>query len=144
MAEAVPHPGRIAYEKHCAACHDNPEQSQARSFETLTRMIPDTIEYALTDGRMKAQGDAMSEAEIAVLMSYFRDQTRSDSDWLANAMCPDPLVDTKPPATVATFGFGLRNHRYLSEAQSGLSRADFAQLELAWVLAFPDITMMRS
>jgi polyvinyl alcohol dehydrogenase (cytochrome) len=144
MADEAPHLGRVAYDKHCAACHDNPEQSKARSFETLTRMIPGTIEYALTDGRMKAQGDAMSEAEIADLMSYFRGQTRSDSDWVANAMCPEPLVDTKPQATVATFGFGPRNHRYLTEAQAGLSRADFEHLELAWALAFPNITMMRS
>ena len=144
IAEAAAHPGRIAYEKHCAVCHDNPEQSKARTFETLTRMIPGTIEYALTEGRMKAEAAALSETELEDLMNYFRGQTRSDNDWVANAMCADPTVDTKPPATVATFGFGAKNHRFLSEAQAGLAREDFENLELAWALAFPNITMMRS
>jgi len=143
-ADAVPHPGRIAYEKHCAACHDNPEQSKARTFETLTRMIPGTIEYALTDGRMKAQAAAMSETELEDLMNFFRGQTRSDNDWVAQAMCATGTVDTEGPVTVSTFGFGPKNHRYLSEAQAGLAREDFERLELAWALAFPNITMMRS
>ena len=67
-----PHPGRLVYEAHCAACHDNPEQSKARTFETLQRMIPDMIRYALTDGRMQAQGAAMSETELEDLMDYFK------------------------------------------------------------------------
>ncbi len=142
--KAPPHPGRLVYEKHCASCHENPEQSKARTFETLTRMIPGMIEYALTDGRMKAQGAALSETELNDLMNYFRGQTRADNDWVAGAMCADGRVDTRQPATVTTFGFGPKNHRYLSAAQAGLSREDFPRLELAWALAFPNITMMRS
>ena len=45
------HPGKAVYDKYCAACHDNPEQSRARSFETLTRMIPALIQYSLTEAR---------------------------------------------------------------------------------------------
>lgn len=146
LADSASHPGRIAYETHCAACHDNPEQSKARTFETLTRMIPGMIEYALTDGRMKAQGAAMSEGEIADLVDYFSGQTRSDNDWALNAMCPKggTTVELNRPAAITTFGFGPKNHRYLTEAQAGLTRPDFEHLELAWVLAFPNITMMRS
>jgi polyvinyl alcohol dehydrogenase (cytochrome) len=141
-----PHPGRLVYEAHCAACHDNPEQSKARTFETLQRMIPDMIRYALTDGRMQAQGAAMSETELEDLMYYFKGQTRADNDWVAGALCPtdDRRVNTAARATVPTFGFGPRNHRYLTEAEAGLARSDFERLELAWVLAFPNITMMRS
>ena len=143
-AAETAHPGQVVYDEHCAVCHDNSEQSKARTFETLTRMIPGTIEYALTDGRMKAQGAALSDTELEDLMNFFRGQTRSDNDWEAGAMCADRSVDTKPPATVSTFGFGPKNHRYLSEAEAGLTRADFENLELAWALAFPNITMMRS
>lgn len=143
-AEATSHPGRIVYDAHCAACHDHPEQSKSRTFETLTRMIPEMIQYALTDGRMKAQGDGLTSEQLDDLISYFRGQTRADNDWLAGAMCEDRTVSTVAAATISTFGFGPRNHRYLSEGQAGLSRQDFEQLELAWVLAFPNITMMRS
>ncbi len=143
-AESSPHPGRSVYDQHCAVCHDNSEQSKARTFETLTRMIPATIEYALTDGRMKAHGSLLSPDELEDLMNFFRGQTRSDNDWVANAMCPEPAVDLDKPATVSTFGFGPKNHRYLTEAEAGLTLEDFGNLELAWSLAFPNITMMRS
>lgn len=144
--EEAPHPGLEVYQAHCAACHDDPEQSKARDFGTLKRMIPGVIEYALTEGRMKAQAAVLSETELADLMDFFRGQTGSDNDWIAGAMCPEDhrTVDTRPAATVSTFGFGYRNHRYLSEEASGLELADFANLELAWAIAFPNITMMRS
>ncbi|HEY5808489.1 MAG TPA: PQQ-binding-like beta-propeller repeat protein, partial [Povalibacter sp.] len=45
---------------------------------------------------------------------------------------------------VAGFGFDPRNHRRLSAAQAGLATADFGKLELAWVMAFPKATSMRS
>lgn len=145
-ADAAAHPGMVVYQTYCAACHDHPDESKARTFETLKQMIPGVVEYSLTQGKMKAQAAAMSEQELDDLMDFFRGQTRSDNDWVASAMCPEALhsVDTSEEAHVSTFGFNKKNHRYLSEAEAGLARADFENLELAWVLAFPNITMMRS
>ncbi|MEM8767832.1 MAG: PQQ-binding-like beta-propeller repeat protein [Pseudomonadota bacterium] len=140
------HPGRAVYDVHCAACHDDPEASKARTFDTLTRMIPALIEYALTEGRMKAQGAALSTDELADLMDYFQGQTRNDNDWIAGALCAADrmAVDLEATPPVTSFGFGPKNHRSLSAAEAGLDRDDLAELELAWVLAFPNITMMRS
>ena len=36
-------PGRIIYEENCAACHDNPADTRAASFETLTGMTGEQI-----------------------------------------------------------------------------------------------------
>jgi len=140
------HPGLAVYDKHCAACHDNPEQSKARSFDTLTRMIPTLIEYALTDGRMKAQGNLLSAGERADLIGFLSGQVAQDIDWIEQAMCPADrqTVDTKAYATISTFGLGLENHRYLSALEAGLSKDDMSNLELSWAFAFPNITMMRS
>jgi polyvinyl alcohol dehydrogenase (cytochrome) len=140
------HPGKQVYDRHCAACHDNPEESRARTFETLTRMIPSLIEYALTDGRMKAHGAALSEDELTDLMNFFRGQTRTDNVWAENAMCPAEkrAVNTRGRPGISGFGFGPRNHRHLTASQAGLTRDDLTNLELAWALAFPNITMMRS
>jgi len=146
LGNAEPHPGKLVYDKHCAACHDQPEQSQARSFETLKRMIPDLIAYALTDGRMQAQGAAMTADEMDTLMAFFKGRSHDDNAWVTAALCPAERrrVDTRATATVTTFGLGHKNHRYLSSAQAGLSKQDMQRLELAWVMAFPNITMMRS
>ncbi len=145
-AMAETHPGKAVYDKYCAACHDNPEQSRARSYETLTRMIPALIQYSLTDGKMKSQAAAMSDQELADLMQFFTGQTRDDNNWVAGAMCAEDSrsVDLSQPATISTFGLGHKNHRYLSQTQAGLSKDDLENLELAWAFAFPNITMMRS
>ncbi len=141
-----PHPGKVVYDKYCAACHDHPEESRSRSFETLTRMIPALIQYALTDGKMQAQAAAMSPAELEDLMNFFSGQTRNDNNWTDGGMCAaaDRSVDLSKPATIATFGLGHKNHRYLDAASAGLTRVDMPRLELAWAFAFPNITMMRS
>ncbi len=48
------------------------------------------------------------------------------------------------PATVAGFGFDLRNHRHLTATQAGITTTDFRHMELAWALAFPRATTMRA
>ena len=48
------------------------------------------------------------------------------------------------PATVAGFGFDLKNHRHLTAQEAGISTADFRHMELAWALAFPRATTMRA
>jgi polyvinyl alcohol dehydrogenase (cytochrome) len=140
------HPGKAVYDKHCAVCHDHPEESRSRSFATLQRMIPALIAHAITDGRMKEQAKMLTQEERTDLVGFFTGQTRDDNLWVAQHMCASadqPLV-LNETATVSGFGLGLKNHRYLSAAQSGLSTADLSRLELKWSLSFPNITMMRS
>src|SRR5690606_15049648 len=50
-----PHPGEAVYTANCAVCHDNPEQSKAPGKETLTRMSPGMIAYAMVSGKMSQQ-----------------------------------------------------------------------------------------
>jgi len=50
--------------------------------------------------------------------------------------------DLKQIAT--TFGLGARNLRQQSAVQTGLATADFAKLDLAWAVAFPQTPTMRS
>ena len=140
------HPGQAVYATQCAACHDNPQQSQARPLESIKRMIPGIVRYAITEGKMKAHGAQLAARELEDLMDFLTSQTREDNDWIAANMCEASRrqVDTSMPATVSTFGLGLKNHRYLSAAAAGLRKADFPRLELAWAFAFPNITMMRS
>lgn len=135
--------GAQIYKQHCASCHD---QGEARSLETLRSMIPGLIEHALTEGRMKAQGDLLSDDERQELILYLAGSVRGSDDWEQALLCEGAPgeADLSGEAVVTTFGLGHRNHRYLSREQAGLSAAEMKDLELAWVLAFPNITMMRS
>lgn len=138
--------GKAIYEKHCAACHDNPAATKAPGFDTLKAMRREAISYAITQGRMQVQASRLTPDERATLLDFLAGQGPTRDDWSASMSCTQERgrmnLDVAP--TVAGFGFDLRNHRRLSAAQAGLATADLRNLELAWVMAFPKATMMRS
>lgn len=140
------HPGAKVYRRHCALCHDQPEQTKSRSFESLQSMMPGLVYYALTDGRMKAVGDQLSDQQRIDVADFILGNNADVPNWQDAAMCGKdrPSVDSGVHASVATFGLGLKNHRNLGAEVAGLDRQDIESLELAWALAFPNITMMRS
>ncbi len=140
------HPGQTVYQQRCASCHDDPEQSKARSFETLQQMMPAMVELALTEGQMKAQTAGLSSDEIRSVVAYLGGRSYVSIEWKKGMMCPKDRqqVNTDIQPTISTFGLGPKNHRRLSSEQSGLKTADFGNLKLDWVLAFPNVTMMRS
>ena len=143
---AGPHPGEAVYKKSCAACHDNPEATKAPSRETLARMASGNITNALMTGKMIAQATGLSSAEVSFVSDYLSDSAAVSDDWITAMRCPANRATPKLTATptVATFGFDQKNRRNLSYAQTGLKAADLTNLEVAWVVAFPDAVSMRS
>lgn len=139
------HPGAQIYTQHCAACHNNQDNPKARSLETLRTMIPSLIEHALTKGRMKAQGSVLSAAQRQDLISYLAGAVQGSSEWEKTLSCKKGKqhIDQTAEVKVGTFGINYQNHRNLKQ-RAGLRKDDLENLELAWALAFPNITMMRS
>ena len=143
-AQEAAHPGKAVYEQSCASCHDHPGVTRAPSFDALRAMRYGTIHFALTEGKMQAQGAPLSATERASLIDYLVGRSVTDDSWEAKMMCsPDRHAATGAP-TVTSFGFDRHNHRDLSRQQAGLGTADFRHLELAWALGFPQATTMRA
>lgn len=140
------HPGKAIYDRACAACHNNPEATKSPALDALQRMRFTNVNYALTEGKMKLQAAGLSDAEKKAVADYLTGTGESNDDWVAKMMCPADrrAVDLNRPASVAGFGFDPHNHRHLTKAQAGLQTSDFATLELAWSMAFPKATTMRS
>jgi polyvinyl alcohol dehydrogenase (cytochrome) len=139
--------GEAFYRMGCAGCHDNPEASRAPSLATLRTMRFQTIVYALSEGKMKAQGFGMSAAERSAVASWLTGTDAPTNDtWTAGMACPADRakVDLKGPVTVATFGYDRANTRTLSAKQAGLSHAQLGDMELAWAIGFPGATTMRT
>jgi polyvinyl alcohol dehydrogenase (cytochrome) len=143
---AGPHAGEAVYKQYCASCHDIPEATKSPSRETLARMSSGQIVNALITGKMIAQASPLSSAQVSFVSDYLSEAAVVSDDWIDAMQCPanrrTPKLDVTP--TVSTFGFDLRNRRNLSYTQAGLKPADFANLEVAWVVAFPDAVTMRS
>jgi len=145
-AASAEHPGKAIYDRACAACHNNPEATRAPALDALKQMRFTNIHYALTEGKMKLQAAGLSADEKKAVTDFLAGGGSASDDWVANMMCPTERskVDLKKTPTVVGFGFDLQNHRHLTKAQTGLATTDFANLELAWSLAFPKATTMRS
>lgn len=145
-AEAGPaHPGKAVYDKSCASCHEHPE-TRAPALATLKGMRYGTIHYSLTEGKMQGQGAQLSQVERASVIDYLVGRSAVDDTWVAKMMCAADRrgMDLTPTAAVAGFGFNNKNHRQLTRKQAGLATADVGNLELAWSLAFPQVTTMRA
>lgn len=141
------HPGEAVYEQYCATCHDQPEATRSPAKETLEAMRYQFLNFALTEGKMKLQGAALSADQRGHLISYLTGRDTSTIDaWTEAMMCPAGRreVDLSGAATVTNFGFTRSNARELSAEQAGLSGEDLQDMEIAWAIAFPDATTMRS
>lgn len=141
----LPHPGTAVYRIRCAACHDSSEETKAPSRATLSAMSYQVLSFALTRGKMQAQAAGLSDQERGDLINYLTGRSSETKDtWSQALSCADRTVDLKAAPAISTFGFDARQTRVLTARQSGLTKAELGKLDLAWSLAFPDATMMRS
>jgi len=144
--QTADHPGKAVYDRTCATCHNNPEATRSPSLDTLKAMRYQTISYALTQGKMQAQGSALSAQERSDVIDFLVGREATRDDWVAKTMCPASRgkIDLSAEPTVTGFGFDKKNHRHLSATQAGLRTQDMSNLELAWAFAFPKATAMRA
>jgi len=137
------HPGEAVFLNYCAGCHDGGDP-RAVSTEALRAMSADSLRFALTAGLMQAQGQGLSTRQREAVIDYLAVPPVS-GEWLSENLCA-PGERSIDLATVALAGAGgdLRFSRNLSAAQSGLSKADMPDLEVAWALGLPGIGGLRS
>src|SRR5580692_13142932 len=62
--------GQRVYQRTCSTCHDHAEALRAPTLATLKGMRYQQIYYALTVGKMQAQGKSLSGAQRADLIDY--------------------------------------------------------------------------
>jgi len=137
--------GMAVYESTCATCHAMPEETKSPPLETLKRMGPRAVRYALTHGKMRVQAQGLDTQEIDDVVAYLSATTDIDNSWIRSSICPAERmdVDTGEPV-IWTQGFDRMNHRYLDAQQVGLTTMDLGNLELAWSMGFPSTANMRS
>lgn len=141
--------GESVYRTTCASCHDTPDLTRSPSLASLRTMSYQFVNYTLTRGKMADIASRLSADERAAVVSYVtgRDTSRTP-DWTPALMCPETRarVDLGGPdaASVTHFGYDWRNRRSLTAGQAGLTRDQLADMELAWAIAFPDASTMRS
>ena len=83
---------------------------------------------------------------LGLSATFAQAQQEATEDWVNATMCAvnDRAVDLSKAPSFTYTGADGNNPRYLSAAQSGLVTEDFANLELAWAVAFPATSSMRA
>ena len=146
-ADTGPHPGEAVYQQWCASCHDNGGQSGAPSFEAIRTLNRATVKYALELGYMKIQAKDVPADDLAQLIDWLPKSEGSNDAWINAARCPVKSREVRldgAPRTSTTFGVTNTSTRAQTAEDTGLTRAQMKDLEVAWVAAFPQTPTMRS
>ncbi len=141
------HPGKAVYDQWCASCHDNGGQSGAPSYEAIRQLNTATVKYALEFGYMKIQAQNVPKDELAQLIDWLPSAEGTNDAWISAARCPVKTREVRldgAPRTSTTFGVTNTATRSQTAEQAGLTREQMKDLEVDWVVAFPQTPSMRS
>ena len=133
--------GEKLFDNHCASCHDNPAM-HAPTREALSGFSKETVMVALEFGKMQPMAAHLNKQERGLIAIYLAGSAPPDT-WLEEHSCSG---EAGGDATeyVANWGLGTDNRRFVSAEMAGITRDNVASLELAWSLAFPKVSDMRS
>jgi polyvinyl alcohol dehydrogenase (cytochrome) len=160
MAEDALQPGQATFEKVCAICHTtivsraSPTSkvdeaiSRALPRETMRQLSAETVLAAITTGKMKVQGAALSDDERRAVAQY-----AAGSPFGALAYGAPSTEKPNPCKSPAAFhaapgwngwGNGLVNDRFQGRSRAGLAAADLPKLKLRWAFGYTNTQALRA
>jgi polyvinyl alcohol dehydrogenase (cytochrome) len=134
--------GGLLFDTHCAGCHDNPDM-HAPTREALAGFSRESLMIALEFGKMQPMAAHLSKQQRGLITIYLTEGAEQDDGWIEAHRCDDTRAGDGTDYAL-DWGLGSHNRRFVDSARAGIDRANVASLELAWTLAFPRVTDMRS
>jgi polyvinyl alcohol dehydrogenase (cytochrome) len=135
------HPGAGVYQKACAACHDNPGTTRAATLASIRTLAPARLREVMAPGGIMApMAAALSDKEKTDLVTWLTaGQAAAAATWSDALLCAPDRRAVSASAAIVNAGFGIDadQTRSLSASEAGLSKAQLANLEVAWSIAFP-------
>ncbi len=133
--------GEALFQARCAACHVEPEEgTHAPNVEDMALFTPNSIHAALVDGVMRLQATGMSDAEMRSVARYLTGSEVSDINLeVTGNLCTDnpPLGNPQLYPSWNGWGPDVRNSRFQSAAQGGVTADDLPRLRLKWAYGLP-------
>lgn len=134
--------GERLFDKHCASCHDNPAM-HAPTREALSGFSKESVLVAMEFGKMQPMAAGLAQSERFLIATYLAGSAPDTQEWIAQNRC-STAAGSDRTAYVTDWGIGPQNRRFVDSDSAGITRDNVASLELAWALAFPRVTDMRS
>jgi len=134
------------FNTHCTSCHGITPAEHAPTEATIKQMPPERIYSAITEGSMKNNAAALSDADKRLLAEYMGGRKLDKEDAgdmknMPNACSANPPVkDLKAPMWN---GWGdLSNTRFQPAKDAGLTAGKVTRLKLKWAFGFPGATAL--
>jgi polyvinyl alcohol dehydrogenase (cytochrome) len=136
--------GFALFQTRCMACHGNPNANpKATELAAIRAMTPEKIYGSLVDGKMKTEGQSLSDDEKRRLAEFMGSRTLGSSvpgngKNMPN-QCPSnpPIRDPAAEAGWSGWGADIANTRYQPAKAAGLTTDQLPQLKLKWAFGFP-------
>ncbi len=129
------------YAAECAICHEDSANTRALDKTQLARLNPAQIAFALSNGAMQSQGEALGSGGIFDMVTYLAGE-RDPYVPAADTFCADATINPQP--RIAQWGLDTSSTNMVPAGNSVLTAANAAALELAWVFGLPDVANARS
>lgn len=131
------------YQDLCATCHDG-GVTEAPTRQAIEMLPSRVLLAAMTTGVMAPQSSRMSSFDKEILATYLGAQA-DDAERRGRQMpvCEGALAFTDEPVW-NRWGGDVRNSRFRSADQTGLSLANVEELSLKWAFGFPNAVRARS
>lgn len=138
--------GAAVFAANCAVCHSLPILDSL--FEQNRGRPPGFVYDALTVGNMRRMGSPLDDASRRAVAEFFTgvrfDSTAAQRDFEVSPRCtPDHARFDWSDLAYPSWGRTARNLRALPDGQ-GIARAAVSKLAVAWVVAFPESSQLRS
>jgi polyvinyl alcohol dehydrogenase (cytochrome) len=134
--------GERLFDRHCASCHDNPVM-HAPTREALSGFSKESIMVALEFGKMQPMAANLAQQERFLIATYLTGSAPDAQDWIEQNLCQATDNNDRKPF-VTDWGIGTHNKRFFDTGSAGIDPGNVGSLQLAWSLAFPRVTDMRS
>jgi polyvinyl alcohol dehydrogenase (cytochrome) len=137
--------GAAAFQRECASCHVQGSGRSAPSIDALRQLTPDAIVTALTTGRMRAEGERLSDAERRAVAEFVTGRAiAAPAATAGRCATTAPLPNELDGPTWNGWGVNSRNTRYQPPAHARLHAADVPRLQLKWAFGFPGVLAART
>jgi polyvinyl alcohol dehydrogenase (cytochrome) len=136
--------GSALFQRHCAACHSEGTARTGPPIDDLRQLTPEAIVTALSTGRMRVQGEALSEAERRAVAEFVSSRSTPAEPAGAGACmaAAGPLELIGPRWN--GWGADERNSRVQPAAHAQLRAEDVPRLQLKWAFGLPDVQAART
>ena len=136
--------GAEIYATVCSACHEQ-GLNRAPQRAMLELMTPESIDLALTQGVMRAQGAGLTMADKRMIAEYLAGRPMGgEVKGPLRCKAGASPFDAREPPPFSGWGLTPENSHTIPTHTAGIDLSNVGRLELKWSLAFPNAIRARS